>query len=76
MLKGFIDVKKELERLESKREKISGPIQKLKTSTEAADYTEKVPIEVRTANTDKLRQLELELAKVMEAIKAISFITE
>ena len=75
MLKGFIDVKKELERLETKREKISGPMMKLKVSTEAADYSEKVPIEVRTANTEKLRQQELELQKVMEAIKAISFIT-
>lgn len=76
MLKGFIDVKKEVERLESKREKINGPMIKLKTCTEAADYTEKVPIEVRTANTEKLRQLELELSKVMEAMKAISFITD
>lgn len=76
MLKGFIDVKKELERLQSKREKISGPMMRLKASTEAADYCEKVPIEVRTANTEKLRQLELELSKVMEAVKAISFITE
>lgn len=76
LLKGFIDVKKEIERLESKREKISGPLIKLKASTEVSDYTEKVPIEVRTANTERLRQLELELEKVIEAIKAISFISD
>ncbi|CAG2100961.1 unnamed protein product [Medioppia subpectinata] len=76
MLKGFIDVNKEMERLKSKREKINGPLIKLKASTETTDYTDKVPIEVRTANTEKLRQLELELNKVLEAIQAISLIKD
>ena len=76
MLKGFIDIKKELERLESKREKIDGPLKKLKDSTEAPDYCDKVPIHVRTQNNEKLRQLEQELNKVLEAIKAISFIKD
>ena len=76
LLKGFIDVKKEIERLKTKREKIDGPLTKLRAATEAPDYNEKVPIEVRTANTERLRQLELELEKVMEAIKGISFIND
>lgn len=76
MLKGFIDVKKEIERLESKKEKINGPLLKLKASSEATDYEQKVPIEVRTANNERLRQLEVELNKVIDAIKAIQFIKD
>jgi len=76
MLKGFIDVKKEIERLQSKQEKISGPLIKLKASTEVADYSEKVPEDVRSANTERLRQLEVELNKVVDAIKAIEFIED
>ena len=76
MLKGFIDVKKEIERLNSKEAKIRGPLNKLKASTEMADYEEKVPIEVRTANNERLRQLETELDKVIDALKALSFIKD
>ncbi|CAG2161729.1 unnamed protein product [Oppiella nova] len=76
MLKGFIDVNKETERLKTKREKINGPLIKLRASTEAADYQQKVPIDVQSANTDKIRQLEQELNKVLEAIQAISLIKD
>jgi valyl-tRNA synthetase len=76
MLKGLIDVNKEIERLQSKQEKISAPLIRLKASTEVTDYEEKVPLEVRTANNERLRQMQTELNKVMDAIKAISFIKD
>lgn len=74
MLKGFIDIQKETERLNAKREKIEGPLLKLKASTEANDYNEKVPEEVRAANSERLRQMNVELCKVSEALKALSLI--
>ena len=76
MLKGFIDISKELDRLESKKEKLNGFVSKLKSAMEASDYTEKVPEEVRTANSERLQQLQGELNKVIEATQALSLIKE
>lgn len=73
-LKGVIDVKKETERLLGKKEKAEGWIKKLLETMDAADYSEKVPVDVREANSEKLRQYEAELNKVAEAIKTISLI--
>lgn len=73
MLKGFIDIKKELERLQTKKSKLEGPLNKLKTSLQMIDY-DKVPEEVRNANTEKLKQMERELDKVNEAIQSLSII--
>lgn len=74
LLKGVIDVKKEAERLQTKKEKLVGPLSKLKELMQAADYADKVPSEVRDANSEKLVQLEGELAKVIDAINGISLI--
>jgi valyl-tRNA synthetase len=74
LLRGVIDVKKEEERLEGKRGKIEGPLNKLRTAVEASDYEEKVPLEVREANAEKLKQLEGELKKLVDALEAISLI--
>mgnify|MGYP002717800213 FL=1 len=76
MLKGFIDISKELDRLESKKEKLNGFVSKLKSAMEAADYIEKVPEEVKTANSERLQQLQGELNKVIEATQALSLIKE
>lgn len=74
LLKGVVDVKKETERLNGKKDKIDGPIKKLRESIAASDYLDKVPAEVREANDQKLKLLEGELSKVCQAIKTVSLI--
>jgi valyl-tRNA synthetase len=75
-LSGVINVEKELIRLNAKKEKISGPLKKLKTAVAATDYQQRVPEEVRTANTEKLQQLSGELEKVVQAIASITFVDQ
>ncbi|KAI1295410.1 Valine--tRNA ligase [Halotydeus destructor] len=74
MLKGVIDVKKETERLQTKKDKIEAPLKKLREAMTAPDYNDKVPSDVQESNSEKLRQLEGELQKVIEAVQTISLI--
>ena len=73
-LKGLIDTAKETERLQSKEEKISSSLTKLKESMSIADYDTKVPEDVKTGHQERLAQLNGELEKVIVALKALSTI--
>lgn len=74
-LKGVIDPAKETERLLAKKGKIEAPLNKLTEKMEAKDYEEKVPLDVRENDKEKLRTMQLELKKIDEAMKAMSLMS-
>ncbi|XP_063054552.1 valine--tRNA ligase isoform X4 [Engraulis encrasicolus] len=69
MLKGLIDVEKEVSKLSSKRCDLEKVVSKLREKMEKADYTHKVPAKVQEADLEKMRQTQTELEKVNEAIQ-------
>lgn len=71
MLKGVVDPAKEIERMTQKEEKLQSQLSKLKTAMAASDYTTKVPLEVQTANLEKVRQTEGELTRIVESISTL-----
>ncbi len=73
-MQGSIDVEKELQKLQKNEETISQNIAKLEKAMTVPNYESKVPIEVRTANSEKLLQLKGELSKLIEARLALSHV--
>lgn len=73
-LKGLIDPVKELTKLEKKQEQLRGVVTKLSQSMAASDYEVKVPEEVRVANADKLKQTEIELERVTDAMAVLKLL--
>lgn len=53
-IQGIIDVPKEIGKLNGKKERLSGQLQKLKDASAKDDYTTKVPEEVRQQNSQKV----------------------
>ncbi|XP_055949994.1 valine--tRNA ligase-like isoform X1 [Argiope bruennichi] len=71
LLKGHIDISKEISRLEQKKEKLDSQISKLKQATEVPDYESKVPAAVRESHIEKITLTEGELNKVIQAIETL-----
>uniref|UniRef100_A0A4W4E5E8 Valine--tRNA ligase n=1 Tax=Electrophorus electricus TaxID=8005 RepID=A0A4W4E5E8_ELEEL len=67
LLKGLIDVEKELAKLHAKRAELEKQLEKLQERTEKSDYLEKVPAKVQEQDAEKLKQIQTELQKVKEA---------
>lgn len=74
LLKGHIDVSKEITRLQVMEEKLNSQLTKLKKSAEAPDYESKVPEAIRAANSEKVTQMDAELAKITQAIETLKII--
>ncbi|KAM6968176.1 valine--tRNA ligase [Aplochiton taeniatus] len=68
MLKGLIDVEKEVAKLTAKKGELEKQMEKLKERMAKGDYKEKVPVKVQELDAEKLRQSQTELEKVEEAI--------
>ncbi|KAM3872855.1 valine--tRNA ligase [Diretmus argenteus] len=68
MLKGLIDVEKEVVKLMAKRGDLEKQMEKLSEKMAKSDYKEKVPVKVQEADAEKVRQSQIELEKVKEAI--------
>uniref|UniRef100_A0A673C501 Valine--tRNA ligase n=1 Tax=Sphaeramia orbicularis TaxID=375764 RepID=A0A673C501_9TELE len=68
MLKGLIDVEKEVAKLMTKKGDLEKQMEKLKEKIAKTDYKEKVPVKVQEQDAEKLRQSQIELEKVKEAI--------
>nr|P49696.1 RecName: Full=Valine--tRNA ligase; AltName: Full=Valyl-tRNA synthetase; Short=ValRS [Takifugu rubripes]CAA62967.1 valyl-tRNA synthetase [Takifugu rubripes] len=68
MLKGLIDVEKEVPKLMGKKTDLEKQIEKLSEKISKGDYKEKVPVKVQEQDTEKLRQSQTELEKVKEAM--------
>ncbi|TNN02795.1 hypothetical protein fugu_010282 [Takifugu bimaculatus] len=68
MLKGLIDVEKEVAKLMGKKTDLEKQIEKLSEKISKGDYKEKVPVKVQEQDAEKLRQSQTELEKVKEAM--------
>ncbi|XP_039287270.1 valine--tRNA ligase [Nilaparvata lugens] len=71
LIKGLIDAEKELTRLQKKKEGLEGVKSKLEQNMSMADYDKKVPVDVQEANSEKLRQYNGEMQRVIDAIAAL-----
>ncbi|XP_012725768.2 valine--tRNA ligase [Fundulus heteroclitus] len=69
MLKGLIDVEKEVTKLMTKKGDLEKQMEKLREKLAKNDYKEKVPAKVQEQDAEKLRQSQTELEKVKEAIE-------
>ncbi|XP_027145509.1 valine--tRNA ligase [Larimichthys crocea] len=68
MLKGLIDVEKEVAKLMTKKGDLEKQMEKLREKIGKSDYKEKVPVKVQEQDAEKLRQSQTELEKVKEAM--------
>ncbi|XP_012218114.1 valine--tRNA ligase [Linepithema humile] len=68
LLKGLIDPKKELEKLQKKQGQLNEIIQKLKQDLAVPDYDLKVPFDVQKNNKEKLTNTEGELQRIIDAL--------
>lgn len=71
MLKGIIEVDKEVGKLEKKREQLQQTIGKLKQKMGIEDYEKKVPENVQQDNIENLKQSEIEVERIGSAIEAL-----
>ncbi|XP_026795850.3 valine--tRNA ligase [Pangasianodon hypophthalmus] len=69
LLKGLIDVEKEVAKLTTKKGELEKQMEKLEEKMKKSDYREKVPAKVQEQDAEKLRQSQTELQKVTEAIE-------
>ena len=68
LLKGLVDVPREVERIEERIKKLKTQIDKLISSMNIPDYEKKVPVEVRDANSNKKEEFEVEIANLQRAL--------
>ncbi|XP_070532577.1 valine--tRNA ligase-like [Ptychodera flava] len=71
LLKGMIDMAKEVTKLEQKVEKLVAQQTKLQNAAKIEDYETKVPENIRQANAEKLSQTENEIVKLTAAISML-----
>lgn len=71
VLKGIIEVDKEIVKLEKKREQLQQTITKLKQKMSLEDYEKKVPVNVQEDNTENLKQTGIEIERIGTAIEAL-----
>ncbi|OCT67919.1 hypothetical protein XELAEV_18039217mg [Xenopus laevis] len=67
VLKGLIDVDKELAKLQVKKTELGRQLEKLRERMGSADYRSKVPETVQQQDAERMRQIETEFRKVNEA---------
>ncbi|KAL3869903.1 hypothetical protein ACJMK2_042527 [Sinanodonta woodiana] len=72
MLKGLIDIGKEIQKLEGKKEKLGCQVTKLREAAATTDYNTKVPEHVRQQNAEKLNELTIEVEKLARAIETLA----
>lgn len=71
MLKGIIEVDKEIAKLEKKQEFLSQSVSKLKQKMSIEDYATKVPQNIQADNAENLKQSEIEVERIKIAIEAL-----
>ncbi|XP_069705537.1 valine--tRNA ligase isoform X1 [Periplaneta americana] len=74
LLKGLIDPAKELIKLQKKQEQLELQVNKLNQAMSAPGYHTKVPEDVRLANSEKLKQSEGELERLVSAVAALQLL--
>lgn len=71
LLKGLIQVDKELQKLEKKKTQLIQTVERLNQTIAAGDYATKVPLDVQEANTEKLDQAESEILRITSAMDTL-----
>lgn len=71
VLKGLIEIDKELGKMQKKKEQLEVTIVKLDQSMGAADYAVKVPVEIQESNTEKLSQAKSEIERINSAMETL-----
>lgn len=71
LLKGIIEVDKEIGKLGKKREQLQQTISKLKQKMSIEDYEKKLPLNVQQDNIETLKQSECEIERIRSAIEAL-----
>lgn len=71
MLKGLIEVDKEIEKMNKKQESLTQTVTKLQQAMAVANYASKVPEDVRKANQEKLEQSKVEIERLTAAIDTL-----
>lgn len=71
MLKGLIDVEKEITKLEDKKKRLESTAKKLEEAAAKPDYEAKVPQEVRESNAQKLEETQTEIEKLANAVETL-----
>lgn len=74
MLKGIIEVDKEVAKLEKKSEQLQQLIGNLKKKMSIDDYANKVPVKVQTENSENLKESEIEIDRIRTAIEALKIL--
>lgn len=72
LLKGLIDLQKEISKMQKKIEFLNNTKSKLDQAMSVAGYATKVPEDVQKTNTEKLLQTTSELERLENALKALS----
>lgn len=71
MLKGLIEVDKEVEKLNKKKEMLTQTVGKLQQAMSVADYATKVPENVQQSDKEKLEQSEAEIKRIAAAVETL-----
>lgn len=72
LLKGLIEVDKEIEKLGKKKDNLASIVTKLEQAIAASDYLTKVPEDVRNNNQEKLEQSKIEIERIVAAMETLS----
>ena len=70
LVKGLVDIPTEIDKLNSRREKIVARLQELQHKTQQSTYV-KVPEEIKAENSSKLGRMEAELAELDKVIQSL-----
>lgn len=71
LLKGIIEVDKEIVKLEKKREQLQQTVNKLQQKISIEDYEKKVPLNVQEENAENLNLSRVEIERIGSAIEAL-----
>lgn len=71
LLKGLIDVEKEISKLQKKRDSLHITVQKLNQVINDTGYAKNVPDGVKSNNSDKLKESEREIERITSAIATL-----
>ncbi|KAK6978361.1 valine--tRNA ligase [Biomphalaria glabrata] len=71
MLKGQIDIPKEKDKMETKKDNLMKSLAKLEDATKMPDYLSKVPEDVRFKNEEKMSELKGQLETVTNSIQTL-----
>ncbi|ELT91500.1 hypothetical protein CAPTEDRAFT_153512 [Capitella teleta] len=71
LLKGLIDIEKEVAKLEDKKKRLEAQVKKLNEASAKPDYQTKVPETVRQQNSEKLSQTTIEIEKLTVAMATL-----